>query len=600
MQQLLVNKEDVLPEQEEWNRRLDQKGSKPPNIKEEQEDLWSEDEEKPQSSQLHQNERDEVELLPSNSTEHKSLKIEAKDEDCGGSQPATGPCSRFQPHADDMQKLIKEEILPKQRDWNLNDDQKDIKEEQVWINHQGQQLHQLEEADITKFPFTAVFGKSESDDENPLSSQVHQSQTGESTEAEPVASTSTVHRALTAQADGEDDEGPKPTSNSGLYSNLQPDTNGSSDSSETETDDSYDWKQTRDLSSGLNCLRNSNVSISCSSCNISETQLNFCECGKVCSHLNHSKQHRRRQANEKPFSFPFQIKKWRKKSTLNKRIQIHTGETLFGCSECGKSFGEKGSLTRHMRIHTGQKPFNCLECDKRFGQKGDLIRHMRIHTGQKPFSCSQCDKSFGQKGGLNIHMRIHTGQKPFDCLECGKRFGQKSHLNMHMRIHTRQKPFSCSECGKKFGRKGYLNIHMRIHTGQKPFLCSECGKRFGQKGDLITHMRIHSGQKLFGCSQCGKKFGRKCDVIRHMRIHTGQKPFRCSECGKRFGQKGDMVTHMRIHTGQKPFGCSRCGKKFGRKGNLMRHMRIHTVENIDTGRYNTSGGWGDRAYEEKP
>ncbi|XP_034025631.1 uncharacterized protein LOC117510128 isoform X3 [Thalassophryne amazonica] len=127
MQQLLVNKEDVLPEQEEWNRRLDQKGSKPPNIKEEQEDLWvrqegkqphelgeaditklsftavslkSEDEEKPQSSQLHQNERDEVELLPSNSTEHKSLKIEAKDEDCGGSQPATGPCSRFQPHAD--------------------------------------------------------------------------------------------------------------------------------------------------------------------------------------------------------------------------------------------------------------------------------------------------------------------------------------------------------------------------------------------------------------------------------------------------------------------------------------------------------------------
>ncbi|XP_034045322.1 uncharacterized protein LOC117527214 isoform X3 [Thalassophryne amazonica] len=101
MQQLLVSKEDILPEQQEWNQSLDQKNSEPTNIKEEQEELWTEDEEKPQSSQLHQSQRDEsaeVELLSRNSNRHRTLKTEAHEDDCGGSQPASS--SNLQPHGD--------------------------------------------------------------------------------------------------------------------------------------------------------------------------------------------------------------------------------------------------------------------------------------------------------------------------------------------------------------------------------------------------------------------------------------------------------------------------------------------------------------------
>ncbi|XP_034036606.1 zinc finger protein 260-like [Thalassophryne amazonica] len=581
MQQLLVSKEDIL-EQQGWKPDLVQNDSEPSNIKEKQEELWisqedkhhgqgeahitkfpftivsvkREDEEKPQSSQLDQNEideRTEVELHASNSLEHRALKIEPIGDDRGGSQAAgsSGPCRHLQPHTDDVQHLLlmKEEILPEQQKWNLSFDKKGTKKEQekLWKSQQGAQLHQVEEANITKFPFTfiAVTLETEIDDKKP-SSQVHHSQSDASTEAEPVASSSTVHKTLTSEADGEDYGGPQSARNSDPNSCQQETTACGSDSSETETDDSHDCKQTRDLSSVFNCLKSSHVSVNPSSCDIAKIQHSCTGHRKICGHMNYSKQHRGRQANEKPFNCPVWCKRWRQ----NKQLMIHKGDKPFGCSHCGKQFGQKDYLTRHMRIHTGEKPFGCSECGKRFGQKGSLTRHMRIHTGEKPFGCSECGKRFRQKDNLSRHMIIHAEQNPFGCSECGKRFGQKGDLNKHLRIHAEQNPFGCSECGKRFGYRTSLMSHMIIHTGKKPFGCSECGKRFVYRSSLHSHKVSHTEKKPFGCSECGKEFGHKSNLITHLRLHSGKKPFGCSECGRRFTQKGNLKTHMKIHRGK--------------------------------------------------
>ncbi|XP_068589617.1 zinc finger protein 79-like [Cebidichthys violaceus] len=101
VQQLLANKEEVPSEQQEWSSSLDQEDPEPPHIKEEQEELWTsqegeqlqgleeadvtkftftpvkseDDEEKPQSSQLHQRQTEQMET-------------EADGEDCGGPEPA--------------------------------------------------------------------------------------------------------------------------------------------------------------------------------------------------------------------------------------------------------------------------------------------------------------------------------------------------------------------------------------------------------------------------------------------------------------------------------------------------------------------------------
>ncbi|XP_034050550.1 oocyte zinc finger protein XlCOF7.2-like, partial [Thalassophryne amazonica] len=259
----------------------------------------------------------------------------------------------------DMQPLlvIKEETLPEQQEWNLSVDQEHIKEEEkLWISQQGEQLQQLEEADLTKFGFTAVPVKSENDDEKSESSQLHQSPSDESTEAEPVASSSSVHRTLTAEADGEDDGGPQPASNSGPNSHLQPDTSGrSSDSSGTETDDSDDWKQTRELQLHFTCRKNINI-VSSIKCNIAEAEFMY---SQASGPMNKSKQYKGRQASVKPFS----CSDW---SKTQKEKTIQTGKKPFDCSECGRRFGQKSYLKRHMIIHTRNKQFGCSECGQRF------------------------------------------------------------------------------------------------------------------------------------------------------------------------------------------------------------------------------------------
>ncbi|CAB1445549.1 unnamed protein product [Pleuronectes platessa] len=112
IQQLMVIKGEVPPEEQQWSPLVDQEDPEPPHIKEEQEEPWTnqdgqqlqgleeadikftltpvavkseEDEEKLKSSKLH----------PSETKENRA--------DCGGPEPArnSGPDGRLQPGTED-------------------------------------------------------------------------------------------------------------------------------------------------------------------------------------------------------------------------------------------------------------------------------------------------------------------------------------------------------------------------------------------------------------------------------------------------------------------------------------------------------------------
>ncbi|XP_031158264.1 zinc finger protein 501-like isoform X2 [Sander lucioperca] len=406
VQKVIVGEEH----QQEWSSSLDQEDTKPPDIKEEQEDLRisqdgeqlqgleeaditkfpvsvpvksEDDEEKPQFTQLHQRQTEQ-------------MKTEADGEDCGGPEPArTSDSDNYlQPDTDDQTGESSEAETDDSADW-----------------------------EETREPQSGL--KSLNNDADPVSDS--RCSAGEKECGERFGTSGPLKRHLKTQA------GRKPFSCSFCKKAF---------------------RQSEDLHRHMR-IHTGEKPFSCSVCKKA-----FAVNGSLHRHM-------RTHTGEKAFSCSICKKAFTRRGGLQTHMRIHTGEKAFSCSVCKKAFTESGSLRRHMRIHTGERPFSCSVCKKAFAVSGHLQKHMRIHTGERPFSCSVCKKAFTESGSLQTHMRIHTGEKPFSCSICEKAFTVGGHLQRHMRIHSGEKPFSCSVCKKAFRVSGHVKAHMITHIREK-------------------------------------------------------------------------------------------------------------------------------------
>ena len=82
------------------------------------------------------------------------------------------------------------------------------------------------------------------------------------------------------------------------------------------------------------------------------------------------------------------------------------------------------------------------------------LKTIKEHTGEKLFACPSCNRTFTRE---EEPMRAHTDEKPFECPTCNMRFTEKEQLETHEKTHERaridEKPFECPTCNMRFTGK---------------------------------------------------------------------------------------------------------------------------------------------------
>ncbi|XP_061389724.1 zinc finger protein 718-like [Musca vetustissima] len=90
----------------------------------------------------------------------------------------------------------------------------------------------------------------------------------------------------------------------------------------------------------------------------------------------------------------------------HKLIAHHDGSTVYICSECGKVFTSENALRSHKRIvHLIERKFKCNICEKAFKFPKILREHMASHTGEDLYQCPHCPKTFKVSANMHHHRK---------------------------------------------------------------------------------------------------------------------------------------------------------------------------------------------------
>ena len=108
-------------------------------------------------------------------------------------------------------------------------------------------------------------------------------------------------------------------------------------------------------------------------------------------------------------------------NNVEKQKLAESGENIYNCLECEKSFPRSSNLKRHVQYKHNRegKIYNCLECEKSFQLSISLKQHVKYaHSTDKAYQnepmiyiCTSCKSPYPSSSDLQKHMKIHNVQK---------------------------------------------------------------------------------------------------------------------------------------------------------------------------------------------
>ncbi|XP_065364263.1 zinc finger protein 91-like [Calliphora vicina] len=106
---------------------------------------------------------------------------------------------------------------------------------------------------------------------------------------------------------------------------------------------------------------------------------------------------------------------------------IHTEENLkeYKCSYCPKISANMNSHKQHVHYtHMSERKHACRLCDKKFKRSRELREHLSTHTGEPLYTCAHCSKTFISNATMHKHRKI-LHPKEFEEARLKRLAGQK-------------------------------------------------------------------------------------------------------------------------------------------------------------------------------